>query len=197
LRPSIRASSQLTSNITTKQLPTPKLHYQLHKKTSSIMQFIVAASLFAAALAAPMAQTSDCPNPAHCGEPSPTVYENIDISDYTLRKDNGVIQSVNFKLKGDETPEPILCSVGPTPTFPSETVTCGDSNYRVILIAPKDPSTGDADLAIYHQTGQASGLWAEAPAPATYCHAGGNGVNDFICTEVPDYFYTVVITPSG
>jgi hypothetical protein len=100
------------------------------------MQFIAAASLFAAALAAPMAQTSDCPNPAHCGEPSTTVYENVDISDYTLRKNNGIIESVTFKLKGDETAEPILCSVGPTPTLPSETVVCGDnSKYRVILNA--------------------------------------------------------------
>lgn len=60
------------------------------------MQFIAVASLFAAALAAPAPapQTTDCPNPAHCGTaPDPAKYENIDISDYYLRKNNG-IQSV-------------------------------------------------------------------------------------------------------
>jgi hypothetical protein len=140
------------------------------------MQFIAAASLFAAALAAPAPkpQTSDCPNPAHCGETSPTAYENIDITDFWLRKNNGSIESVSFKMTGDEAKEPILCSVGATPTFPSATITCDDgkSNYRVILTAPKD-SADDVTISLYHQTGQASGLWQEFTVPA-YCHAGGN-----------------------
>ena len=58
------------------------------------MRFFTAASvLFAAAIAAPTPapQTSDCPNPAHCGEPAdPSKYENVNISDYYLRKNNGI-----------------------------------------------------------------------------------------------------------
>ncbi|EAT91695.1 hypothetical protein HBI56_012000 [Parastagonospora nodorum] len=161
------------------------------------MQFITAATLFAVALAAPTPQTADCPNPAHCGETSPTVYENINITGFSLRKNNGAVESISFKLTGDEAQEPIQCSIPKFTTFPSEMVTCDDgkSNYRVVAIKPKD-ATADADLAIYHQTGQASGLWQEAPLPANYCHAGGNGPDDFICAQIPDV-YTVVLTPSG
>jgi hypothetical protein len=153
------------------------------------MQFFVAASLFAAALAAPVAQTPDCPNPAHCGPPDTTYYENIDISDYTLRRNGSAITSVNFKLSGDSAKN-ISCAIGAT-TLPSETITCGepDSGYRFILIKPTDPSR-DADIAIYHQTGQASGRWGEGYVPS-YCHAGGDGPDDFICSQVG--FYTMGI----
>jgi hypothetical protein len=158
------------------------------------MQFLVAASLFAAALAAPVAQTTDCPNPAHCGPPDTTHYENIDISDYFLRRNGSDITSVNFKLSGDNAKN-ISCSIGAT-TLPSETITCGDANgpdsgYRFIMTKPTDPSR-DADIAIYHQTGQASGLWGEGYVPS-YCHAGGDGPDDFICSQVG--FYTLVIHP--
>jgi hypothetical protein len=56
-------------HITSIQLysPNPPLPHQTIN-----MQFLVAASLFAAALAAPVAQTTDCPNPAHCGPPHTT-----------------------------------------------------------------------------------------------------------------------------
>jgi hypothetical protein len=146
------------------------------------MQYLTLASLFAAALAAPAPQTA------------PTVTENIDITDFYLRKHNGTIDSVNFKLEGDEWGT-LSCSIGEVTSFPSKTIACGgeeNHKYSFILIAPKDPSTGDADLAIYHQTGQASGLWAEVPSPPTYCHAGGNGVNDFICAQIPTV-YTIAI----
>jgi hypothetical protein len=151
------------------------------------MQFPTLAShLAATALAAPAPQNEG------------TYTETISITDFSLRKSNATIQSVSFKLAGDATTTPLLCSYGPTPTFPSETVTCGspDSNYRVILIAPKDAARSDVDLAIYHQTGQASGLWAEASAPPAYCHAGGLGGDDFICTQIPEV-YNVFIGQSG
>ena len=118
------------------------------------MQFLVAASIFAAALAAPAPQTSDCPNPAHCGEPSPTNYENIDITDFYLRKNNG-IQAVGFKLSGDDVKD-VSCEIGAT-DLPSEVVTCGpnqEGKYRFGLAKPADAS-GDADLVIYHETGLA------------------------------------------
>lgn len=114
------------------------------------MQFItIASALFAAALAAPAPQTSDCPNPAHCGGPDDTPRENIDISDYYLRKNDG-IQSISFKLSGDNATN-IDCSIGPVPTLPSEVVTCGESDYRFGVI---ESPNGQADpgLILYHQT---------------------------------------------
>lgn len=115
------------------------------------MQFLtVASALFAAALAAPMAQTTDCPNPAHCGEaPDPSTYENIDITDYNLRKNDG-IQGVFFKLSGNNTTD-ISCEIGAVPTIPSEVVTCGESDYRFGVVA--DPNGGsEPGIAVYHQT---------------------------------------------
>jgi len=150
------------------------------------MQFLAISSLFAAAaLAAPAPQASG------------TGKEFVTITDFWLRKHNDIIDSVDFKLQGDA--GTFDCLVGETASFPSKGVSCGgpeNGKYTVILIAPKDPSVSDVDLAIYHQTGQASGLWNEAPAPATYCRAGGDGIDDRICSQIPD-FYTVTLTPSG
>ncbi|CAO2657521.1 Nn.00g036470.m01.CDS01 [Neocucurbitaria sp. VM-36] len=146
------------------------------------MQFItVASALFAAALAAPAPQTTDCPNPAHCGgAPDPSTYENIDISDYTLRKNDG-IQSVYFKLSGTNGTG-IVCQTGAVPTVPSEVVSCGESAYRFGVVA--DPNGGEeTGLAIYHQTAPFVGKWGTGSVP-TYCRAGGNGPNDFVCQQV-------------
>jgi hypothetical protein len=152
------------------------------------MQFLAITSLFAAAaLAAPAPQSSG----------AATAQEPVTITDFWLRKHNDIIDSVDFTLEGAD--GTFSCVVGETASFPSKTVSCGgpeNRQYSVILIAPKDPSVSDVDLAIYHQTGQASGLWNEAPAPATYCRAGGDGIDDRICSQIPD-FYTVVLTPSG
>ncbi|KAI8937831.1 hypothetical protein NX059_005524 [Plenodomus lindquistii] len=154
------------------------------------MQFLTLAALFGAAIAAPAPQTSDCPNPAHCGTPqNPANYENIDISDYYLRKNNGVIQAVGFKLSGDNATD-IACSVGVTPTLPTEVIHCADDKYKFVLTAPEgDENPG---LTIYHETGLAQGKWGEGPSPNLYCRAGGNGPEDFICNQVS--FYTLVIT---
>ncbi|KAH7405889.1 hypothetical protein DE146DRAFT_753879 [Phaeosphaeria sp. MPI-PUGE-AT-0046c] len=157
------------------------------------MQFFTVASVFAAAaLAAPVAQTPDCPNPAHCvGPPDSSTYENVDITDYTLRKNDSGIQSISFKLSGDDAKD-VLCEIDAFTGFPSKMVTCGnpapDTGYRVIAIEPKDGA--DADIAVYHQTAPAAGLWAEGSVP-TYCHAGGLSPDDFICSQVSKY--TIVL----
>jgi hypothetical protein len=156
------------------------------------MQFITAASLFAAALAAPAPQTSDCPNPAHCGEPIDiSRYENIDIAEYYLFKGPNGIESINFKLSGDDAKN-ITCSIGAT-TLPSETITCGepDSNYRFVATKPK--GDGDADLTIYHQTGVASGKWGEGSVP-TYCHSAGG--DRTVCTSVGVVDYVTIVIKS-
>jgi hypothetical protein len=139
------------------------------------MQFFIAASVFAAAaLAAPAPVPQD-------NVPART--ETVDITKFFLRKntEKGTIDSVDFLLSGDEATD-IQCAIS-NPTLPSETTTCGDSPYSFVLTAPKDDSS-EVTLALYHQTGQASGLWTDGPAPATYCHAGGNGAGDFVCQQI-------------
>jgi hypothetical protein len=117
LRSSSQHSIKTTSTTTQSQIP-------------SKMQFLTIASLFAAALAAPTPQTTDCPNPAHCGgPPDPAHYENVDITDWSLRKNNGTIQSVYFKLSGENATD-LVCETGVIPSLPAPVVNCGDSDYR-------------------------------------------------------------------
>ena len=153
------------------------------------MQFFTAATLFAAtALAAPVAQTTDCPNPAHCGgsPPDPSTYDNINISDFTLRKNDG-IQSVSFSLSGaNGTAE---CSIGAVPSLPSAVEVCGDSKYRFGLIEATSQGA-EVGLRLYRELGTAFGFTGEGDVP-TYCHAGGNGPDDFVCQQVTQL--TIVI----
>jgi hypothetical protein len=150
--------------------------------------FTVASALFAAALAAPAPQTTGCPNPAHCGgsAPDPSSYENINISDFYLRKNDG-IQNAGFKLSGNNVTD-ISCEIGAVPSLPSEVVTCGTSDYRFGLVKGQESDYG---LAIYHQTSPFAGKYSTGDVP-TYCHAGGNGPNDFVCSQAVDEL-TIVI----
>lgn len=146
------------------------------------MRFFTAASLFAAAaLAAPAPQTTDCPNPAHCGgsPPDPSTYENLDVSDFSLRKNPG-IQSASFTLSGNN--GTVQCEIGAVESLPSDVKACGDSKYRFGLIKPTGQGA-EVGLRLYHETSSFAGLIGEGDVP-TYCHAGGNGVDDFICAQV-------------
>lgn len=174
------------------------------------MQFFTLAALFgAAAMAAPAAQTPDCPNPAHCqGPPDVNSYENVNFKDYTIRKNNGTLQSVSFKIDGRNATD-LSCVGGPYPTLPAPIVNCGDSKYRFAMT--KDIN-GDYPITLYHELGTAYvhrvtqtlddrltyansvGFWGQGVVP-TYCHAGGNGPNDFVCSQVAQY--TLVIAASG
>lgn len=155
------------------------------------MQFTFAAvsALLATALAAPAPQTTGCPNPAHCGgsPPDPSTYENVDIADLYIRKNNG-IQSASFKLTGANATD-LACEIGVVPELPSEVVTCGDSDYRFGLTKGENTEFG---LAIYHQTAPFSGKYLIGDAP-TYCRAGGNGPDDFVCSQTSDYLTFVIV----
>lgn len=168
--------------------PSSFSHQQLkpsntHQPPSYIpskMQFLTIASLFAAAVvAAPAPQTADCPNPAHCSSPpNPAHYENVDISGLTIRKNDNGIQNASFKLSGQDGTD-IPCEIGAVPSLPSEVVTCGTSDYRFGLTKGKSTEFG---LAIYHETGASAGKYAIGDAP-TYCRAGGDGPDDFVCQQ--------------
>jgi hypothetical protein len=81
--------------------------------------------------------------------------EHIAITSYSLRKTNHTIQSLNFQLHGFGAGN-VTCQTGPILSLPSETVTCGQSNYRFVLqhlANGTDPN--QYDVSIYHQTGVA------------------------------------------
>lgn len=119
------------------------------------MQFItVASALFAAAAAAPVAQTPECPNPAHCGDTpaDPSTYENIDITNYFLRRTGDSIVAVDFTLEGNDGPVDCAISASPSISLPSPVTKCGDSAYRFGLIAPESEYS-DVSLALYKELG--------------------------------------------
>ena len=124
------------------------------------MHFLLAATslLFTTALAAPTAVTApsptpSCVNPAHCGNapPDPSTYDNVNISDYYLRKNTSGVQSVSFTLNGPNATD-LKCSRGATPDVPSGAVTCGDSKYSFGVIKSETDSSGYG-LAVYRETG--------------------------------------------
>ena len=174
------------------------------------MQFLTAATLFAAsAFAAPAPQTTDCPNPAHCGgnvPKDPSTYENVDIENFSLRKNPG-ITNASFKLSS--TNGTAECEIGAVEKLPSEVVSCGDSAYRFGLFEADDASQGGIGLRLYKQTSQFFGMVGEGRlsfsgiqqrnanisigSVPTYCRAGGNGPDDFVCDTVPNTYVTIVI----
>jgi hypothetical protein len=126
--------------------------------------FAVASALLATAFAAPAAQGRT---------------ENINITDLFVRKNGDKITAFDFKLSGNDAKD-LVCKTGAIASLPSETITCGDSNYRFVLTKGKET---DYSLTIYHQTGVASGLYGAGAVP-TYCRAGGTGPKDRICGQV-------------
>ncbi|KAF1942181.1 hypothetical protein EJ02DRAFT_324048, partial [Clathrospora elynae] len=147
------------------------------------------ASLFAAAaIAAPTVLPAGCTNPAHCGAPlDPSKYENIDISDFNLRRDGKTVNTVDFKLSGNDAKN-ISCSTS-NPAIPSAVITCGTSKYRFSLTTGPN-HISEYGLVIYHETGVSAGKMGAGDVP-TYCRAGGDGLNDQICQQVT--FDTIVI----
>lgn len=114
-----------------------------------------ASTAFVAAFAALAAAAPAHKNPE---SKSDTVYENIDIADFTVRKSQAAgshdktISAVSFKLSGDDAHE-IVCKAS-DPAFPSKVYTCGESDYRFALTKGTSKEYEFA-LAIYHQTAPA------------------------------------------
>ncbi|KAF4303572.1 putative protein elicitor [Botryosphaeria dothidea] len=136
------------------------------------MRFTVAAATALFGTIAAAAPTS----PQSSSPPDPNTYENIDIDDLYVRKNDG-IQSVSFKLSGKNATD-LDCSAS-NPGLPSEVITCGESKYRFAL---ENGETTEFALHIYHELGLAFGFSAKGDVP-TYCHAGGNGPDDFVCAQ--------------
>ncbi|OJD31756.1 major allergen alt [Diplodia corticola] len=136
------------------------------------MRFTLATALFGAA-----ATVAAAPTPQSTGAPDPATYENIDIADLTVRKNDG-IQSVSFKLSGRDAAD-LGCSAS-DPGLPSAVITCGESKYRFALYAGAE---SEFALRVYHELGTAVGFYGEGDVP-TNCRAGGNGPDDYVCSQV-------------
>ncbi|KAF2823322.1 hypothetical protein CC86DRAFT_65998 [Ophiobolus disseminans] len=133
------------------------------------MQFLTLASLFATtALAAPAPQ------------PNPSSYENINIDDFSLRHNNGKIESISFSLSGDNA-TCLSCETCSTPE-PNVNIGYGDkeiSEYRFSLVEPVDLAGSVFNVTIVHQTAPFVGRFGEGAVP-TYCRVGWNGQSDFV-----------------
>ncbi|KAF2141674.1 uncharacterized protein K452DRAFT_287626 [Aplosporella prunicola CBS 121167] len=105
--------------------------------------------------------------------------ETVTVKDLTIRDNNG-IQMAEFSLQ-----EPNVKCSGNDFTN-GNVVTCGESKYRFTVTG----SNSDYKLTLYHETGLAAGRTGSAKAPV-YCHAGGNGQNDFVCSQVDDLKVTL------
>ncbi|KAF4779554.1 hypothetical protein HER10_EVM0004916 [Colletotrichum scovillei] len=144
------------------------------------MKFTLATvtSLFGvAALAAPAPQETEEPRP----------YENIDIADLSVRKQqNGTVTNVSFLLSGNNATD--LACQGAT-GVPSDVITCGESKYRFTIRPGKETEFA---LRIYHELGLAFGYWGEGDV-FTYCHAGGLG--DLLCNQVNPTTIVIDSTP--
>ncbi|KAJ0325739.1 hypothetical protein COL5a_007247 [Colletotrichum fioriniae] len=93
-----------------------------------------------AALAAPAPQETEEPRP----------YENIDIADLSVRKQqNGTVTNVSFLLSGNNATD--LACQGTT-GVPSDVITCGESKYRFTIRPGKETEFA---LRIYHELGLA------------------------------------------
>lgn len=108
--------------------------------------------------------------------------EDVTISNFTAREDKTPtgqdVKAVSFTLDGRDATG-LSCSAS-NPGDHSEVITCGDSKYRFAIWGVDG---GSFNLRVYHETGLAVGYYGEHAVP-TYCHAGGAGPNDFVCSQV-------------
>ncbi|KAK8159303.1 hypothetical protein IWX90DRAFT_488786 [Phyllosticta citrichinensis] len=98
--------------------------------------------------------------------------ETATVTDLSIRDNNG-IQSASFTLQG------VKCSVSSGAEIADgKEVKCGTSQYQFGLSG----SNSDYTLSVSKDLGTGAGITGTTKA-AVYCHAGGNGANDFVCSQ--------------
>ncbi|KAF4306108.1 putative hypersensitive response-inducing protein elicitor [Botryosphaeria dothidea] len=104
----------------------------------------------------------------------------VKVTDLSIR-DNEGLQSVSFKVEGTD-----CTSTDPTTLAGNGANACGDGNPPVYTFSVEKNDASDYQLWLHKNVdGDVRGLNGGAKAPV-YCHAGGNGANDFVCTQVSD-----------
>ncbi|KAL1627539.1 hypothetical protein SLS56_006363 [Neofusicoccum ribis] len=110
--------------------------------------------------------------------------ETVQIKDLSVRDTSDAIQSATFTIQ----PDGVQCSATSAADLASDVaVVCGESAYRFEL---RDGSNGHYALTIYKQTAPGAGLYGSTEI-APYCHAGGNGQDDFVCQQTGDVEVTI------
>lgn len=119
--------------------------------------------------------------------PDPSTYENVDITDFSVREEYAnsttvqSIESVYFVLNGNTT-----CQAN-DPGLDGTVFTCGETSYRFGLI---NGTESDFALRIYKATSAFVGWYGVGDVP-TYCHTGGGSVQQ--CNQIVET--TIVIAP--
>ncbi|KAH7058846.1 hypothetical protein B0J12DRAFT_696520 [Macrophomina phaseolina] len=104
----------------------------------------------------------------------------VQVTDLSIR-DNDGLQSVSFKVEGTD-----CSSSDPTTLAGNGANACGDGNPPVYTFSVEKKGGSDYQLWLHKNVdGSVRGLNGGGKAPV-YCHAGGNGQNDFVCTQVGD-----------
>ncbi|KAH7039056.1 hypothetical protein B0J12DRAFT_731254 [Macrophomina phaseolina] len=103
--------------------------------------------------------------------------EHAAITNLYARKLNGtVVNSLSFKLSIDGK-IPYECS---SSTFGFGQCNTTDAYYGFAL---QDNGTSTYTIAVSKSLGGGYDIWGQVGVP-TYCHAGGAGINDMVCSQV-------------
>ncbi|EOD43269.1 putative major allergen alt [Neofusicoccum parvum] len=104
--------------------------------------------------------------------------ETATITDLSIRDNNG-IQAASFKISSADNVE--CSSTSAADLANSAVVVCGESKYRFAISG----SNSKYDLTLYKEVAVGAGITGKTTVQP-YCHAGGNGQNDFVCSQVGD-----------
>ncbi|CZT09389.1 hypothetical protein WAI453_003233 [Rhynchosporium graminicola] len=107
--------------------------------------------------------------------PTATSNETVCIQNLSIR-DNEGLQDTSFDLQ----PANVTCAASAPNLARYKVNLCGDSKYRFAI----NGNNSEYTVRIYKELGPAYGLYGESDILPVYCHAGGNGINDFICSQV-------------
>ncbi|KAL2066573.1 hypothetical protein VTL71DRAFT_2644 [Oculimacula yallundae] len=103
--------------------------------------------------------------------------ETVQISSLFIR-DNEGLQYTGFELQ----PANVKCEASAPNLADYKVSLCGDSAYRFAV----NGTNSEYTLRIYKELGPAYGYYGESEILPVYCRAGGNGINDRVCTQVGD-----------
>ncbi|KAB2570975.1 Hypersensitive response-inducing protein elicitor [Lasiodiplodia theobromae] len=103
----------------------------------------------------------------------------VKVTDISIR-DNDGLQAVSFKVDGTD-----CSSVSAATLAGNGANACGAASPPDFTFSVEKNGLSDYQLWLHKNDGSVRGLNGGGKPPV-YCHAGGNGQNDFVCTQVGD-----------
>ncbi|EOD49343.1 Major allergen-like protein precursor [Neofusicoccum parvum] len=134
------------------------------------MKFSIAtaAGLIAVAAAAPAPQANTVADP-----------NTVTIENLSVRKNNG-LQAASFSI----TPAGASCSqTDATALVYPRMTACEGSAYNYYFQIQDGATSSEYKLTVTREVGMNSVVNGTVSVPV-YCHAGGNGADDFVCSQV-------------